>query len=374
MGGWRVPRYDYPGQYPGLAGSLLPQIERLLLDGDYILGDAVSRFERDLADFLGAHAVVGVGSGTDALTLALDALGIGPGDEVITVANSFYSTASAVARVGATPVLVDCRADNYLIDLDAAAAAVGPRTKALLVVHLYGQAVDMAAAGELARRHGLLLVEDCAQAIGAHSGASRVGTDSDAGCWSFAPSKNLAAAGDGGAISLRDDRHSEQLRMLRHFGQAAQNDHRMLGYNSRLDSIQALVLAHKLPHLEDWNRQRSQVAHQYRTMLGDLPLRFQQCHDDKEHVYHLFQIETERRDQLMAHLRADGVDAVVRYPVPLHLQPAFQGVARTGQRPEVSERLAQQTLCLPLFPSITQEQIDLACGSVTRFFETAHGA
>nr|WP_202512696.1 DegT/DnrJ/EryC1/StrS family aminotransferase [Streptomyces sp. SID3343] len=347
---------------------MIPRIGDLLREGNYILGEPVTRFETDFADFLGARFAVGLNSGTDALILAMDALGIGPGDEVITVANSFHATAMSVVRVGATPVLVDCDPDTHLIDLDAAAAAVTDRTKALLVVHLFGQAVNMRAARALADRHDLLLIEDCAQAVGAYSGDRRVGSDSDAGCWSFAPSKNLAAAGDAGAVSLRAEETTQRLRLLRHFGQVAQNEHHVLGYNSRLDTMQALVLAHKLPHVDAWSRRRVAIAEAYRARLGSLPIRFQAGAGDREHVYHLFQVQTPLRDDLLAHLRADGTDAVVRYPVPMHLQPAFADLKLAAGELPVVERLARETLCLPLFPSMTDAQIDHVCTGVERFF------
>jgi dTDP-4-amino-4,6-dideoxygalactose transaminase len=368
MTAWRVPRYDYPSQFPGLSQTLLPQINALMGHGNYILGEPVIQFEESFAHYVGARFAVGLNSGTDALILALDALGVGPGDEVITVTNSFHSTALSIARVGATPVLVDCKPDTYLIDLDAAALALTDRTKAVIVVHLFGQAVGMQAARQFASRHGLLLIEDCAQAVGAYSGGRRVGSDSDAGCWSFAPSKNLAAAGDAGAVTLGDERIASRMRLLRHFGQLAQNDHQVIGYNSRLDSVQALVLSHKLPYLDGWTEQRVAIADTYRTRLGNLPVRFQEGSGVGEHVYHLFQLETESRDPLLEHLRRDGIDAVVRYPVPMHLQPSFAELkVATGELP-VAERLARQTLCLPLYPSMSEEQVDHVCESVTRFF------
>lgn len=368
MNRWQVPRYDYSSQFPGLKEKLLPQIERLMHDGNYVLGEAVGEFEEDFAAYLQAPFAVGVNSGTDALILALDVLGVGPGDEVITVTNSFHATAMAIARVGATPVLVDCEQDTYLIDLDAAERAVTEHTKAVIVVHLFGQAVDMVAAREFTDRHGLLLVEDCAQAVGAYSDSRRVGTVSDAGCWSFAPSKNLAAAGDAGAVTLADEETAKRVRLLRHFGQTSQNDHHVIGYNSRLDTVQALVLSHKLPHLDGWNQQRVAIADAYREHLGALPVKFQEGAGSGEHVYHLFQVETDARDALLEHLRQDGIDAVVRYPTPMHLQPAFTHLKTASGEMPVAERLARQTLCLPLYPSMSEEQVDHVCRSVADFF------
>ncbi|OXM48865.1 DegT/DnrJ/EryC1/StrS family aminotransferase [Amycolatopsis alba] len=370
MAEYRVGRYDYPGQLPGLDEELLPALRETLLRGDYVLGAAVDRFERAFAGYLGARHAVGVNSGTDALILALHALGVGPGDEVITVANTFHASAQAVVRVGATPVLADCRPDNYLLDLEQAEAAVTPRTRAIIVVHLFGQSVDMTEVHRLARRHDLLVLEDCAQAVGAYSGGARVGTTSDAGCWSFAPSKNLAAAGDAGAISLGDDQIAAALRRLRHFGQDKQNEHQVVGFNSRLDTVQALVLGHKLPHLDAWTRQRVAIAAGYRERLAGLPVSFQDGAGPGEHVYHLFQLRTERRDELVSHLRGSGVDAVVRYPHPIHLQEAFASLGRRRGDFPVAEDLAGTTLCLPLYPSMTADQVDLVCAGVREFFSS----
>jgi len=368
MASYKVGRYDYPAQFTDLDGELLPAIRQTLLRGDYVLGAAVARFEDALAGFLGVRHAIGINSGTDALILALHALGIGTGDQVITVANTFHATAQAIERVGATPVIVDCHPDDYLIDLAEVETAITERTKAAIVVHLFGQAVDMRAVTDLAQRHGLLVLEDCAQAIGARSNGIRVGTISQAGCWSFAPSKNLAAAGDGGAVTLNDDNVAERLRLLRHFGQRRQNVHRTVGYNSRLDTLQALVLEHKLPRVDEWNAQRSMLAEQYRTRLAGLPVSFQEGAGDGEHVYHLFQMRTEPRAALGAHLQGLGIDAVIRYPFPIHLQEAFAHLGyKRGDFP-VSEDLAETTLCLPLFPSMTSAQVDLVCDGVIGFF------
>jgi dTDP-4-amino-4,6-dideoxygalactose transaminase len=369
---FKVSRYDYSAQFSDCGQTLLPGIRRVLANGGYILGPAVSEFENELARFLGGDIQVSsVNSGTDALILALEALGIGPGDEVITVANTFHGTALAIRRVGATPVLVDCRPDTYLMDLQQVEASITERTRAVLPVHLYGQAVNMDLVQGLASNHGLLVIEDCAQAIGARSNGTHVGTISDAGCWSFGPAKNLAAAGDGGAITVRDPALSRRLRLLRHFGQEQQNEHELLGHNSRLDTIQAMVLLHKLPHLTRWNSRRVEVAASYRDALRDLPLQFQEGARAGEHVYHLFQVRTqdgERRDGLLRHLREAGVDAVVRYPSPLHLQPAFRDLGYQNGRFPVSEALANETLCLPLHPSLLQDSVDYVSEQVHLFF------
>lgn len=371
MGGFTVPKYRYPAQFTDGGRHLLARIEEVLLRGGYVLGEEVAEFEQRLAGYLGAAHTVGVNSGTDALILTLDALGIGPGDEVVTVANSFHATAQAIARRGATPVYVDCRDDDFLMDLDRLPEALTDRTRAVILVHMFGKAADVPRAARLARDAGVALVEDCAQAIGARSHGVRVGTASAAGCWSFAPSKNLAAAGDAGAISVQDDELAERLRLLRHFGQPEQNQHEILGYNSRLDTLQALVLLHKLDRLDTWNARRAEVAATYRERLAPLPLRFQAPGEDGEHVYHLFQVRTRNeteRDGLLAHLTASGVDAVVRYPVPLPHQPALAGPAAGRQHFPVAQELARQTLCLPVRPDLDAREIAHVCDAVTGYF------
>jgi dTDP-4-amino-4,6-dideoxygalactose transaminase len=368
----RVEKYNYAAQFDNIGTRFLPQVEALLRGGDYVLGAAVHEFETRLAGFLGVDHAVGVNSGTDALVLALDALGIGPGDEVVTVANSFHATAQAIVRRGATPIFVDCREDDFLIDLRQVTGAITPRTTAVIVVHLFGQAVDIARAGAICAAAGVWLVEDCAQAMGARSGGHRVGTRSAAGCWSFAPSKNLAAAGDAGAVSTGDGALAERLRLLRHFGQPVQNQHEVIGYNSRLDSLQALVLLHKLDQIDAWNAARRAVAAAYRQRLDRLPLRFQAGAPADGHVYHLFQVRAESRrvrDGLLSHLLQGGVDAVVRYPTPLHLQPALASCGyRRGMFP-VAEALAEQTLCLPIRPDLGVDDIDYVCDLVCAFFK-----
>ncbi|MFB9985737.1 DegT/DnrJ/EryC1/StrS family aminotransferase [Mesorhizobium kowhaii] len=365
---WIVPRYDYPSQISDIEATLLAQMRDLLNGGQYILGQAVTDFEREFATYIGTKHAIGVNSGTDALILALHALGIGQGDEVITVTNSFHATALAIVRVGAIPVLVDCKPDTFLIDLGQVEQKISRRTRAVIVVHLFGQSVDMAAVHDLAKRNGLLIVEDCAQAIGALSGEKKVGSTSDAGCWSFAPSKNLAAAGDAGAVTLNNPKLSDRLSHMRHFGQTRQNEHRVPGYNSRLDTIQALVLRNKLPCVDKWGAARVRIASIYRERLDGLPIAFQRGARTGEHVYHLFQIKTDLRNDLLSHLRRRGIDAVVRYPTPIHLQEAFGDLGyRTGDLP-VSEALAEHSLCLPLHPAMTDDQVGFVCASIHSFF------
>ncbi len=364
-----VARYDYRHQIGGAIGPLGARIADMLLCGDYILGAEVEHFEQGFADYLAAREVVGLNSGTDALILALLALGIGPGDEVITQANTFHATVAAICFVGATPVLVDADRQTCLIDIGALPDAITPRTRAIIPVHLFGKPTAMAPILELAARHDLVVIEDAAQAHGARIGEQRVGTFGAIGCFSFHPSKNLAAAGDAGAIATNDPDLAGKIRILRGLGQSGQNNHVAIGLNSKLDAIQAAVLNAKLGQLDGWNRERREIAHFYRTQLFDLPVTFQADNAGEEHVYHLFQLGCAQRDRLLDFLIGRSIEATVRYPVPIHLQPAFavQGW-QPGQFP-VAEALAAQMLCLPLRPGMPEQERWHVVRSVRAFFE-----
>ncbi|HET6763334.1 MAG TPA: DegT/DnrJ/EryC1/StrS family aminotransferase [Longimicrobiaceae bacterium] len=366
-----VARYDYARQFEGCMDELVSDLREMLLGGRYIGTPEVARFEEAFAAYLGVPRAVGVNSGTDAILLALMALEVGPGDEVVTQANTFYATVAAVRLAGARPVLVDAEPRGFGMDADALDAAVGSRCRVLLPVHLYGKPAPMEQVARVAARHGLHVVEDAAQAHGARLHGRRVGTFGTLGCFSFHPSKNLAAAGDAGAVVGWDDGLLDQVRLRRELGQVCQNDHVVLGMNSKLDALQARVLHAKLPRLDGWNAARCRVAAQYRERLAGLPLGFQECGPGEEPVYHLFAVRCDRRDALLAHLQAAGVDAVVRYPQPIHLQPAFADMGwRPGQFP-VAEALARELLCLPLHPHLDEAQVDRVVGAVRAFFGTS---
>ena len=363
-----VARYNYPLQFGKDVDALALDIKEMLLTGRYILSQEVEQFEREFAAYVGGRFARGVNSGTDALILSLLALGVGPGDEVITHANSFHATAAAILLAGATPVLVDAREDSFLMDVDQVTAAVSRRTKVLLPVHLFGKPTDLTILQDIADRSGALVVEDAAQAHGASIHGRRAGSLGAAGCFSFHPSKNLAAAGDGGAIVTSDARVMERINQLRSLGQREPNDHVIVGFNSKLDAIQARVLSWKLPRLEAWNAARASIAARYRELLDDLPVSFQRVDAGEVHVYHLFQLRTSHRDPLLKYLRDDGIDAVVRYPTPVHLQNAFAGMGwKRGQFP-VSERLAEELLCLPIRPDMQEPEIARVCERVRQFF------
>jgi dTDP-4-amino-4,6-dideoxygalactose transaminase len=365
----KVERYNYASQFGNDIQPLLRVIGADLRNGNYILTEAVEAFEVAFANYIGCHWCVGTNSGTDALILALLALGVGRGDEVITQANTFYATVAAICFVGATPVLVDAEPHTYLMDIGQIESAISPCTKAIIAVHLFGKCTPMTALLALAKKHQLKVIEDAAQSHGAQIDGRAAGRFGDIGCFSFHPSKNLAAAGDAGAIVTDDPQLAAQIKVLRALGQSSQNQHVALGMNSKLDAIQARVLSSKLGQLEHWNDQRRAVASHYISRLHGLPLSFQARAKDKDHVYHLFQVRTEQRDELLAHLQSCGVDAVVRYPTPIHLQEAFVSYGwQLGDFP-VAESLARQTLCLPLRPDMDIKETDLVCDCIHTFFE-----
>jgi dTDP-4-amino-4,6-dideoxygalactose transaminase len=362
-----VSRYNYPHQL-GDVDALLIELRSMLLNGDYVLGKAVSDFEAAFAAYCQCAYARGVNTGTDALVITMRALGIGAGDEVIVPANTFHATVAAIELAGATPILVDADPRSYLLDERQLPGVLSDRTKAIIPVHLFGKPVPMSNILELASRRRLLVIEDAAQAHGALYKGERVGSFGVAGCFSFHPSKNLAAAGDAGAIVTQDRDLAERIDLYRALGQRQQNEHVVVGLNSKIDALQAKVLSWKLHRLDEWNRSRARIAALYRTELDDLPVSFQSCDTDETHVYHLFQIQTPRRDELLRFLKGRGIDAVVRYPTPIHLQPAFQRWGwKQGQFP-VSERLSKELLCLPLRPAMDQTEIDFVIQGVRDFF------
>jgi len=348
-----------------LAQEVSAAVARVLERAWYILGPEVERFEAAFAGYHGVGHAVGVASGTDAIELALRAAGIGPGAEVITVSHTAVATVCAIERAGARPVLVDIDPVSYTMDPAAAAAAVTPRTKALLPVHLYGHPADMAALGALAERHGLLLVEDCAQAHGARLGDRLVGTFGHVGAFSFYPTKNLGACGDAGAVITRDPQLAARLRRLRTYGQESRYRHVERGVNSRLDEVQAAILSVKLKHLDEQNRVRRALASRYDQLLEHVAC--PQVRSDAGgayHVYHLYVVRHDDRDWLAGRLRSRGVETLVHYPVPVHLQKAYADLGyRNGTLP-VTERICGEVLSLPMYAALTSAQIDAVANAV----------
>jgi dTDP-4-amino-4,6-dideoxygalactose transaminase len=368
-----VPLFDLKQQHEPLREELRAAVERVFDTQQFVLGPEVSALEAELAEYCQVKHAVGCASGSDALLLALMALDVRAGDEVITTPHTFFATGGAVARLGARPVFVDVDPRTYNIRPDLIEAAINERTRAIIPVHLYGQCAEMDAINELAARHRLPVIEDAAQAIGAEDAGRRAGSMGRIGCFSFYPSKNLGAAGEAGLLTMNDDRLAERLRALRIHGGLTEYLHQEVGFNSRLDALQAAVLRVKLPHLEAWTQARRERAESYGLLLMSARLSFPvkppYVREAVRHVYHLYvvRVPAEVRDPLMAHLRAHGVGTKVYYPVPLHRQECFRQLGyAAGALPE-AERAARETLALPMFPELTLEQQQYVVDVLARF-------
>jgi dTDP-4-amino-4,6-dideoxygalactose transaminase len=353
-----VPFVDLKAQYTSLKPQMDAAIQSVLDRSAFILDKEVTEFEKAFSAYIGVKHCVGVCSGTDAIEMALRACGIGPGDEVITVANTYIATCEAISQAGATIRWVEVDPRTYNLDPAHLAATITPRTKAILPVHLCGQSADMGPIIAIARPHGLKVIEDCAQAHGATYQGQKVGTFGDMACFSFYPGKNLGAYGDGGAVLTDDDEVADRVRLLRNHGQREKHVHLIEGYCHRLDNLQAAVLGVKLPHLDRWNAARRSHAALYDKLLADVPgLVTPYVAPGVEHVYHLYVIQVPYRDRVQAALKAAGIETGIHYPIPLHEQPAY---ARLGHKPEdlpVSHSLGRKILSLPMFPELTDEQI-----------------
>ena len=381
----QVPPFSLSQQLADLGPELDDAVLRVLRSGQYIGGDEIQAFETAFAASVGTRHAVGCNSGTDALILALRGLGIGPGDEVITASFSFFATAEAISAVGATPVFVDVDPVTYLIDLSQIEAAITPATKALIPVHLFGRPVDMEAVMGIAQRHGLKVVEDCAQATGASWNGQQVGSWGDVGCFSFFPTKNLGGAGDGGAVTCHDPAVAQSMRELAVHGMPRRYLHTELGYNSRLDSLQAAVLNVKLPHLASWVQKRRAIASRYLAALHDLPgvclpdpaapasvghgwnqfvVRVKLCPEGQPSCAGScidspsnFGLPSSRcRDWLKQSLQDHGVNTIIYYPIPIHRQPAYEALGLAPGSLPVTERLCSEVLSLPIFPELSLEQ------------------
>jgi len=331
-------------------------------------GGHINRFEEEFARYLGIRNCVGVSSGSTALDLALFALGIGEGDEVIVPSFTFIATAEAVSHVGAKLVFCDSDYDTQNINVDRLESLITKKTKAIIPVHLYGNPCDMDRIMELARRYGLKIIEDAAQSQGAMYKGKKVSTIGDAGCFSFFPAKNLGAYGHAGAVVTDDGELADKVRLLSNHGRRAHYYHEMIGYNYRMDSIQAKVLSIKLVHLEEWNENRRRLAEIYTDSLKDLPIGLPQRDNDKIPVYHLYVIRTDRREELAEWLKENGIETRVHYSLPLHLQPAYKHLGyKEGDLP-VSERLAKAVLSLPLYPYLEEDKVHMVIEKVREFF------
>lgn len=364
-----VPFLDLAAHHAAIRPELDAALSAVIDAGAFAGGSFVSEFEHAFAGYVGASHAVGVSSGTDALWLALSAVGVEPGDEVITVPNSFIATAAAISLAGARPVFVDVDADTYTMSPEAFAAAITPRTKAVVPVHLFGHPAPMAEIIAVARPHGIRVVEDACQAHGARVGDRRVGAMGDAGCFSFYPGKNLGALGDGGAVTTNSREVAEHIRLLRDHGREAKNRHVAIGATARLDAIQAAVLSVKLRHLDAGNAARQRAAALYDRLVEEI--------DDVVRpfvrpgvtpAFHLYTLQAAHRDALLAALRERSIEAAVHYPHPIHLQPAYAHLGhRVGDFP-IAERLAQSLISLPLFPEITPPQISRVVDAIQGFY------
>jgi dTDP-4-amino-4,6-dideoxygalactose transaminase len=367
----RIPFVDLQAQSAHLRVELAAAMDDVLQRGDFIHGAAVRRFEAAFAEFLGVRHAIGVANGLDALRLSLLTLKIGPGDEVILPATTFVATALAVSAVGAEPVLVDPDPATLNLTAERVASAITPRTAAILPVHFAGRAVEMTPLVELASQRGLAIVEDAAQAHGARVDGRCTGSFGTAGCFSFYPSKNLGAFGDGGMVVTNDDRTADAVRTLGNYGQVTKHEHSMLGVNSRLDTLQAAVLLTKLPHLESWNQARRRLARQYREELAeageflDLPAPESQ---PNSHVYHLFAVQTRQREALRAFLERHHIQTAIHYPKPIHRHQAYAALNRGSGSFPVSEKHADETLSLPMYPEMTESQVSSVCRLIRMFF------
>lgn len=369
-----VPFVDLKAQYQTIAGEVDEAMHRVVGDADFILGRDVALFEREFADFCEAGYAVGLDSGTSALELALRAHGIGEGDEVITVSHTFVATVAAISYTGARPVLVDVDRDSYNIDAGKIEAAITPRTKALVPVHLYGQPADLDLILAIARKHNLVVIEDACQAHGARYKGKRVGALGDAGCFSFYPGKNLGAYGDAGMVVTNKKEIAERITLLRNYGQPQKYRHVMMGYNRRLDSLQAAVLRVKLPRLDEWNAARQRAARLYNELLEDAEgIRTPYAAEESSHAYHLYVVQHAQRERLLSYLHDQGVSAGLHYPIPVHLQPCYEDLGlRSGSLP-VTEAVSSRVISLPMFAEITAEQIEYVCDHVKRFCRSSEG-
>lgn len=352
-----VPLLDLAAEHDRVRSELDEAVRTVLDSASFVLGSELAAFEEEFASYLGVEHCVGVASGTDALLLALRACEVGPGDEVITPSFTFFAGPFAIAAVGAVPVFVDVEEPTAMLDLDQVRAAITPRTRAILAVHLYGRCVDLEALEALAAEHGLRLIEDAAQAHGAAWKGRRAGAVGDMGCFSFYPSKNLGACGDGGAVVTGAPELAERLRLLRNYGQSRKNRHEIVGWNSRLDELQAAILRRKLPHLDAWNEARRLAARAYASLL-DADLSPPGPETSDKHVFHLYVVRARQREKLQRFLAREGVETGIHYPVPVHRQPAFERVPHIAPDLPVSDRLASEVLSLPMFPTISQGQIE----------------
>jgi len=364
----QVPLMDLKAEYAALRSQMTQAIDEALSSMQLVLGPNVQRLEDSWAELVGVEHAIGVGSGTDALIIALKAMGIGAGDEVITVGWTFIATIEAIILVGAQPVMVDIKPDDYCLSPELLEQAITPRTRAIIPVHVFGHPADMAAINSIAEENNLQVIEDCAQAHLARYGGEVVGSLGDCGIFSFYMSKNLSGYGEGGIITTSDDKLAEQIRLLRNHGYTSKYEHEIIGYNSRLDEIQAAILNVKLQKLEWGNQQRRELAAIYDEALAGLPVTLPTVAPEAEHVYHLYTIRSADRDSLAAHLEQNDIGFATHYRSPAHLQPACRPYGLHLAELPVTEQVADEVLQLPIHPYLSEKQIEYVAETVREFF------
>ena len=366
-----VPLLDLKAQYKTIKSEVMAAVEAVCDEQGFILGPRVAEFEQALAKYVGAGHAVGCASGTDAIVLALMAVGVGQGDEVVTVPFTFFATAGSISRLGAKPVFVDIRPDTFNMDPGQVDEKISARTKAIMPVHLFGQCADMKAINEIAKRKRVRVIEDAAQAIGAAQDGTRAGALGDAGCLSFFPSKNLGGFGDGGAVTTNDKGLSEAVAMLRVHGSKVKYVHERVGFNSRLDALQAAILRVKLNHLNTWAAGRQRNAARYERLFRDAGLlervTLPKTEQGNLHVYNQFTIRVPKRDELRAYLKDKGIGTEVYYPIPLHLQGCYRELGHQKGSFPVSEKACEEVLALPIYAELTEDQQAYVVRTIAEF-------
>ena len=367
-----IPFVDLQAQYARIKSEIEPAVLAVLSSGHYVQGAEVAAFEREFAAYADARHAVAVNTGTSALHLALLAAGVGPGDEVVTVPHTFAATVAAILYAGARPIFVDVDPVTYTLDPAGLEAAITPRTRAVIPVHLYGQPAELDPILAVARRHGLVVIEDAAQAHGAEYKGRRIGGIGDLTCFSFYPGKNLGACGEGGAVTTNDDELARKVRLLRSWGEEKKYEHRLRGFNFRLDEIQGAILRIKLRHLEEWTEARRAHAARYDRALADVPVVTPVAGDDVRHVYHVYAVRTAgpaERESLRRALAADGIATNVHYPIPVHLQEAYANLGfGPGSFPH-AERAASEVLSLPMYAELPRDAAERVAATLRRVLD-----
>lgn len=365
----KIPLLDLKAQYATIREEMRQAVDKVLEGGAYIMGPEVKKLEQEIAEFCGVKHAIGVANGTDALLLTLKAAGIGPGDEVITTSFTFFATSEVVSQLGATPVFVDIDPKTYNISVDQIRSKITEKTKAIIPVHIFGQPAEMDQIMEIAKEHNLFVLEDAAQAIDAEFKGKKIGNWGHAGTFSFFPTKNLGGYGDGGMIVTNDDKIAEKVRLLRVHGCSPKYYAKMIGYNSRLDELQAAALRVKLRYLRKWNDARREKAAIYDKLLQDVPVVTPYHGENRRHVYHLYIIQADDRAGLMNHLKEHGIATGIYYPVPLHRQEVYQSLGYPEGSLPVAEGMAERTFAIPLYPELTQEDQEYIANTIRNFYK-----